>query len=507
MALLMSTSAIWQGWDKRPRRMAATSAPRGRARMAVPAKPPLSNEELEAASWPRSRLYPDSLLSQVLMASTYPLEVVQADRFAKANPKLQGDALAAQLETLDWDPSVKSLVNFPTVLDMMNDKLDATMKLGDAFIADQKSVMDAVQRLRFKAQSAGNLKTTPQQTIVVQQAPETQVQVISIQSPSPQVIYVPTYNPTVVYGAWPYPAYPPYYYRPPGYVAAGVIGFGVGVACGAAWGYAWGNCNWGRNDVNININQNNNFNTKIDRSKYQNQINNNSGNRGGLQNGQGTFQHNPAHREGVPYRDQATAQKYGTASNKQAAESRDAFRGRTETGQQTISTGAADQNRGSAGNSNSPNRGNGNPSAAGTGNVPNRGNGNPQRVRVMFPTAATGPKPPAQATFRTDAPVVVRVPGTANQPNRGSPSAQPRNTSGGFRGIFRRQRRRWFGPYGQRSRRRQPRSFSESQRSAPIRWRGRRPRRRRPQVYFRSQAGLMSPSFQIALGGFPHARQ
>jgi Protein of unknown function (DUF3300) len=328
---------------------------------AAPAVAPISQDELEQIVAPIA-LYPDSLMTQVLMASTYPLEVVEADRFAKANPTLTGDALAAALDKQTWDPSVRSLVNFPTVLDMMSTNLDATGKLGDAFIADQKRVLDAVQKLRAKAQAAGNLKTTEQQTVSVTQ--QASAQVIVIQPASPTVIYVPTYNPVVVYGAWPYPAYPPYYYRPPGYVVGAAIGFGVGFACGAAWGYAWGNCNWGRGNVNINVNQNVNFNRNINRNNFQTQINNRGGG--------GTWQHDPAHRQGVAYRDSATAKKFGGTSANQAVQARDSFRGRADAGRQDLNRGGADQFRGNGAAANTPARGN---LGGGNGGIQNRGNG------------------------------------------------------------------------------------------------------------------------------------
>ena len=158
-------------------------------------------EEIEQLVAPIA-LYPDSLVSQILMAPTYPLEVVQADRWAKANKTLKGEAITTALEAQNWDPSVKSLVNFPQVLAMMSEKLDMTMRLGDAFLAQQKDVLDAVQRLRAKAQAQGNLKTTKEQTVIVEQ-PAAQTTVIKIEPANPQVVYVPTYNPTVVYGAWP----------------------------------------------------------------------------------------------------------------------------------------------------------------------------------------------------------------------------------------------------------------------------------------------------------------
>jgi len=229
------------------------------------AAPVFKQEELDQILAPIA-LYPDSLIAQILMASTFPLEAVQADRFAKQNANLKGDALTKALESQNWDPSVKSLVNFPQVLTMMSEKLDWTQKLGDAFLAQQKPVMDTIQSLRAKAQAAGNLKTTKEQTVIVEQ------KIIKIESASPQVIYVPTYNPTVVYGAWAYPAYPPHYYYPPGYVAGtAAVSFAAGVAMGAAWGYAWGNTNYNGGSVNINNSQNININNNINRQNYSSQ--------------------------------------------------------------------------------------------------------------------------------------------------------------------------------------------------------------------------------------------
>ena len=199
-----------------------------------PDKPPLTADELQQLFAPIA-LYPDSLLTQMLMASTYPLEIVEADRWVKANKDLKGNALATELEKQTWDPSVKSLVNFPDQLSVMSDKLDITMKIGDAFIDQQQDVMNTIQVLRNKANASGNLKNNDQQKVSVAPAPaptasaahnasNTTVvnvqaapavapppQVITIESPSPTVVYVPTYQPTVVYGAWPYPPPPPYY--------------------------------------------------------------------------------------------------------------------------------------------------------------------------------------------------------------------------------------------------------------------------------------------------------
>jgi hypothetical protein len=250
--------------------------------------PPLRPEEIDQLVAPIA-LYPDSLLAQVLAASTYPLEVVQAARFMEQNKGIKGEKLMQAAKDKDWDPSVKAMLEFPDVLLMMNEKLEWTEKLGDAFLSQQADVMASAQRLRQKAQESGNLKTTKEQKVIV----EEQTKVIVIEPASPQVVYVPTYNPTVVYGAWPYPAYPPYPVYPPGYVAVG-----------AAWGgYGGWGCGWGHNEVDIDVNRQNNFtkNNYNNSEKYQkNQSNKNQ-----------NWQHNPEHRKGAQYRDQGTAQKYG----------------------------------------------------------------------------------------------------------------------------------------------------------------------------------------------------
>jgi len=292
--------------------------------------PAFKQEELDQLLAPIA-LYPDSLLAQILMASTYPLEVVQAARWVQQNKDLKGDALTAALEKQPWDPSVKSLVNFPQVLQMMNEKLDWTQKLGDAFLAQQNEVMGTIQALRAKAYAEGNLKTTKEQTVIVEKDPQT----IIIQPASPQVVYVPTYNPTVVYGVWAYPAYPPYPVYPPGYVATtAAFSFAAGVAVGAAWGYGWGHCDWHGGDVDIDVNRNTNINRNIDRGKYATQY----------QGGQGKWQHNPEHRKGVSYRDQATAQRFNRGPSA-GTQDRAAYRGRADAGRQEVARGGAAQPR------------------------------------------------------------------------------------------------------------------------------------------------------------------
>ncbi|HVO05369.1 MAG TPA: DUF3300 domain-containing protein [Burkholderiaceae bacterium] len=278
---------------------------------AAPAGAPASKEQLEQLLAPIA-LYPDSLLSQVLMAATYPSDVADAAKWAKAHPDQKGDAAVKAVQDQPWDPSVQSLAAFPQVLDMMGAQPDWVQKLGDAFLASSKDVLDAVQRLRQKAQQAGNLKTTEQQKVIVEQEPQTQQTVVKIEPAQPETVYVPAYNPTVVYGTWPYPAYPPYYYPPPPYyypggaLAAG-IAFGIGVA---AIGSLWGGCNWGGGNVNINVNKYNNVNVnrKLDAS-------------------QNNFQHNSANRRGVPYADQASRDKFGSKGPGDAS-ARNDYRGR-----------------------------------------------------------------------------------------------------------------------------------------------------------------------------------
>jgi hypothetical protein len=317
----------------------------------APPDNPLSAGEIEQLVAPIA-LYPDDLIAQLLMASTYPLEIVQAARWAKdpAHAKLKGTALDDALAKQDWDPSVKSLVPFPTVLESMNEKLDWTQKLGDAFLAQQKDVMDAIQRLRTKAQDAGNLKSNEQQTVKVETVPQTQTQVIVIQPANPQVVYVPVYQPTVVYGAWGYPAYPPYYWPPPaGAVFAAGFFWGTAFAVSSSY-YGWGHCGWGHGDVNVNINNSTNINNDF-KKNTNNNINNKSGNKIGSD---GKWQHDASHRKGVNYKDASTREQFGKGQSRDAA-TRQNFRGRDAGGQaggtgNRPSTGLAD--RGGAGTKN-----------------------------------------------------------------------------------------------------------------------------------------------------------
>ena len=223
---------------------------------AAPKPDLLKPEELDQLVAPIA-LYPDPLLAEVLMASAYPLDIVQADRWLRSHKNLKGDQLKAGLAKEDWDDSIKSLAATPDVLAMMSEKLDWTEKLGDAVVDQQPDVMDAIQRLRAKAQANNKLTSTKQQTVKVDQVQGRQV--IAIQPTDPDTVYVPYYDPAVVYGAWPYPDYPPYYWPPPPYVGygllAGGLAFGAGYALGNWWsgGYWGGNINWSGGGNNINI--------------------------------------------------------------------------------------------------------------------------------------------------------------------------------------------------------------------------------------------------------------
>jgi hypothetical protein len=246
----------------------------------------LGREQLDQLVAPIA-LYPDNLLSEILMASTYPLEVVQAERWLKANKGLKGDKLKDAVDKQPWDDSVKSLIATPSVLDMLSSKIDWTQTLGRAVIDQQAEVMDAVQRLRAKAQANNKLQSGEQQKVVVRQ--EQGRQVITIEPTDPSTIYVPYYDPGVVYGDWPYPEYPPYYWPAPGYIGAGVIATGIAFGAGYALGrwasgaYWRGNVNW--NNRNIAINRPGGGNTVGNNSNRGAHAEQRLGNRGGRQQG------------------------------------------------------------------------------------------------------------------------------------------------------------------------------------------------------------------------------
>jgi len=303
----------------------------------------LKPEQLDALVAPIA-LYPDTLLSLVLQASTYPLEVVQASRWADQNKNLKGDALKTETDKQSWDDSVKSLVATADVLKMMSDKLDWTQKLGDAVLAQQPDVMDAIQRLRDRAQKNNKLQDTKQQKVVVKQ--ESGRQVIAIEQTDPDTVYVPYYDPNVVYGGWPYPEYPPYYWGYPGYIGAGLIAAGVGFGAGylvgrwAGGGYGWGGgCNWGNRAIATPYNR-------------------------------GNWSHNAAHRGGVRYNNVNVQNRFGNNNVRAGASNRMDFRGRS--GNQVLSPGPGNRPGGGAGAGAGANRPGG---GAGAANRPGGGGG------------------------------------------------------------------------------------------------------------------------------------
>jgi hypothetical protein len=303
-----------------PQAASAQTPPPPSQPASAPSQQLLTAGQLDALVAPIA-LYPDALLSEVLMASTYPLEVVEADRWANANKTLQGDALKAAIAQQNWDDSIKSLAATPDVLDLMSNKLDWTQQLGDAVLAQQPDVMDAIQRLRLKAQANNKLQSTSQQTVTTQSTGGRQY--IYIAPTDPDELYVPYYDPSVVYGGWDYPDYPPYYWPPPAYIGVGILAtglaFGTGYALGrwASGGNRWGGgFNWGGNNINVN------------RSAS---VNNVSGN---------NWTHNPAHRGNVGYNNPGVAAKFG-GNNARGSGNQLNFRG--SGGQQVLQPGGGNR--------------------------------------------------------------------------------------------------------------------------------------------------------------------
>lgn len=279
LALLITLPAAVQAQDNPPASAQST--------------PVYSPQQLDQLLAPIA-LYPDQLLGQILMASTYPLEVVEAARWVQDpnNAKLKGDQLAAAVDQRDWDPSVKALVPFPRLLQMMSNRLDWMQQLGDAFLAQQADVMDSVQRLRQEAQAAGTLTSTPQQVVTADSGS------IVIAPANPEVVYVPTYDPTVVYGAWPYPDYPPSFFPwSPGYAVGAGLFFGIGVAIvEPLWG--WNDFDWRDHYVHIDVNRYNYIDRHYHERFHAPPI------------ARDRWEHDPFHRHGVAYRDPALRERY-----------------------------------------------------------------------------------------------------------------------------------------------------------------------------------------------------
>ena len=302
----------------------------------------IPNDQLDSLVAPIA-LYPDPLVAQLLAASTYPLELIQLQQWLSKNKSLKDKALADAVAKQPWDASVQAMAGLPDVVKRLTDDIQWTTDLGNAFLAQQSDVMDAVQRMRKKAKDKG-LKSNEQMKVETQTVENKQV--IVIQQANPQVIQVPSYDPVVVYGPPPYP-YPPIYYPPPppsGWAIAGgmALSFGVGVAMGAMWSGGWGwGCGWGgHNDINVNVNNNFNRNTNI---QGGNRTNVSGGNRGG------SWQHNPQHRGGTPYSNRATADRFGGTSRGDSMSNRQAnARQRQQGGVSNRASGGAG-NRGGVG--------------------------------------------------------------------------------------------------------------------------------------------------------------
>lgn len=267
-----------------------------------------SQEELDQILAPVA-LYPDSLLAQVLMASTYPLEVVMADRWIAQNKNLTGDNLIEAANKQPWDPSVSALVAFPDLLSTMAEKLEWTEKLGDAFLAQESDVMETVQTLRKRAYEVGNLKSTDEQHVIVEK------ETIVIEPADPKIVYVPVYDSGLVYGSWWWPYYPPYvvfsYSYPSPVYYSGYIGFSSGFVVGAYWGN-WGYCNWPYRTVYVNSHYHKRPHPRYPRASV-----------GGVfeSGGRHTVHkwiHDPYHRRGVAYRNAAVGKQFGKNSRASA---------------------------------------------------------------------------------------------------------------------------------------------------------------------------------------------
>ncbi len=234
-------------------------------------------------------LYPDPLLAQVLMAATYPLEVVQAARWSRANPELVGEEAVRAVDAESWDPSVKSLVAFPQLLQMMDERIGWTQRLGEAFLASSDAAMDAVQRLRHAAEQRGNL--APGDEVVVQRDGDD----IVLEPAAPDVVYVPYYDPRTVYGDWMWPQYPPVWWAPwPGYYFTPGFAFAWTLGIPVGYSFFYGTCDWRHHHVAH----------RDPRPFYYH---------GRYPHGE--WRHDPRHRQGVAYHDPALRQRYGSGAH------------------------------------------------------------------------------------------------------------------------------------------------------------------------------------------------
>jgi hypothetical protein len=368
--------------------------------------PKIPNDQLDSLVAPIA-LYPDPLLAQTLAASTYPLEVIQLQQWLAKNPDLKGQALADAVQKQNWDPSIQATAVLPDVVKLLSDDITWTTDLGNAFLSQQADVMDAVQRMRLKAQGKGALQTSQQQVVKTEEVDGKSVLVV--EQADPEVVYVPSYNPTAVYGEPAYP-YPSIYYPPVGASVAGAaISFGVGVAIGSAWhgGWGWG-CGWGHNDINVNVHNNyvNNYNRR-------NNIHTNNNN----------WQHHPQHRGGAPYPNRDTSNRFG--GNGQ--------HGHRQPGTRPGQGGSGDRRPGQAGNrpghGNRPGQGSAGdrqrPGKGQAGNRPSKGGaGDRQR-----PSGGSAKRPTGGSAKRsTGGSAKKSTGGSAKRPSSGS-RTRPSHTS------------------------------------------------------------------------------
>ena len=232
-------------------------------------------------------LYPDSLLSQILAASTFPEQVVEADQWVQAQPDLKGDALGQAVDQQPWDPSVKALAAFPSVLGNMDKNLSWTSSLGDAYYNQEQDVMDAVQAMRRRAEAAGDLKSTAQQTVATEDSN------ISVEPADPDEVYVPAYDPWVVYGD-PVVAWPGWYQYPGVWYGGPYLSFGVGYGVGWFGGYGWGwhhwGCDWHNRTVIYNHNR---YYSRSDTFYNRNNYYRGGGERGGFNGGRREVDNHP----------------------------------------------------------------------------------------------------------------------------------------------------------------------------------------------------------------------
>jgi len=264
-------------------------------------------------------LYPDPLVSQILVASTYPLELVQASQWLQRNPGFTGAALTQAAQQQNWDPSIQALVVFPDLVKRLNQDITWTTNLGNAFLSQQGDVMDAVQRMRLKAQQAGKLASTSQQTVTTTN--DAGQPVIAIQPANSQMMYLPDYDPAFIWG-------PPLYYPYAGwYYPGGYFGFGVGIPMGLYFGGGWGGWGgwgwgfgWGGHSIFVN-------------NSFVHRYNFNSRGSASL-SGRSNWAHDASHRDGVPYSNAALANRYrgNVRQNLQTRGSAGQARGATQSG-------------------------------------------------------------------------------------------------------------------------------------------------------------------------------